>query len=77
MTETKRLQRFDGCTNAIAFHEPVFIVYARELSEIEEKLAEYEKKANFLLALEIAGVDNWSGYSIAFEVAEEHGLEIE
>lgn len=36
-----------------------------------------QKKANFLEALRIAGVDNWQGYSIAYEVAEEYGLEIE
>ncbi len=35
-----------------------------------------QKKANFLEALRIAGVDNWQGYSQAYEVAEEYGLDI-
>ena len=35
-----------------------------------------QKKANFLEALRIAGVDNWQGYSHAYEVAREYGLDI-
>ncbi len=42
-----------------------------------EYVAWLEKKANMLEALTIAGVDNWEGYSIAFEVAREYELEIE
>lgn len=31
------IQRFLGHTDGIAFHEPVVIVYVRELNELEER----------------------------------------
>ncbi len=56
-----------------------------EITELEvgterpttEYVEELEKKANFLEALYIVGVDNWYGYSLAYEAAREYGLEIE
>jgi hypothetical protein len=40
----KQIQRFLGHTEGVAFHEPVFIVYARELSELESELEIATKK---------------------------------
>lgn len=44
---------------------------------VQNHIDALEKKANMLEALSIAGVDNWTGFSHAFDVAEEYGLEIE
>ena len=43
---------------------------------LEQQVTTLQKKANFLEALRIAGVDNWQGYSHAYEVAKEYGLDI-
>ena len=43
-----------------------------EKLEEQAELIEYLKgRHQFLVALEVAGVDNWSGYSYAFEVLGE------
>ena len=43
---------------------------------LEQQVTTLQKKANFLEALRIAGVDNWQGYSQAYEAAREYGLDI-
>ena len=43
---------------------------------IKTDIGALQKEANFLEALRIAGVDNWQGYSHAYEVAKEYGLDI-
>ena len=37
----------------------------------EEEYEELIKDSNFLSALQAAGVDNWSGYSEAFDILRE------
>ena len=68
-------ERFRVNSASLDLDEKTEIV--RGLRNLEDRLAEYEKKVNFLLALEITGVDNWGGYSYAFKAAKEHGLEID
>lgn len=41
------------------------------LKNISEFIAELEKDQRMLLALEGAGVDNWSGYDYALEALED------
>ncbi len=47
-------------------------LYNAKLNVIDsKKLGKLEKDSEFLGALEAAGVDNWEGYSYAFEDEEE------
>jgi len=39
-----------------------------ELMSAENKLTQYEDDINWLRALEAAGVDNWEGYEIAYQL---------
>ena len=38
----------------------------------EQTIARLQKDSNFLRCLEIAGVDNWEGYSYAFDAMKEY-----
>ncbi len=42
-----------------------------DLEELLIEIRSLEEDSDFLSALEQAGVDNWSGYSFAFEILEE------
>lgn len=55
---------------------PVLAAHARqddallaEVDRLREQVAELQEDAAFLNALQIAGVDNWDGYSYACEIA--------
>jgi hypothetical protein len=48
---TDHIQRFAGSTDGLAFHEPVVIVYARELNALEQQVEGLED------ALEHCGYD--------------------
>ncbi len=39
---------------------------------LHRKISELDKRVNFLSCLEMAGVDNWEGYSHAYDVMKEH-----
>ena len=40
------------------------------IESLEESLEILKKRDDFLLALESAGVDNWQGYSYAYEIMD-------
>lgn len=40
---------------------------AERIVDLEDQVVKLEKDSKFLAALEAAGVDNWEGYSLAFE----------
>lgn len=42
------------------------------MNRLKERNEELEKRDNFLLCLEAAGVNNWDGYGIAKEAMEEN-----
>ena len=42
-----------------------------KLIEVEENLPYLEEQAEFLSCLEAAGVDNWVGYEMAYQMMEE------
>ncbi len=58
---------------AVKYGKSVLLVNDQNIT-MEKMVTELEalrKREKFLIALESAGVDNWTGYSYAFEILEE------
>jgi len=68
----KQLQRFGGCTDAIALHEPAVIVYARGLNDLEIALASAEED---IITLDL--IINEIPSTIYENILERLGMEIE
>ena len=57
------IQRFLGCTDGPTFHEPVFLVYERELLALETKLEAAER----ILETQAAMFKNYEALAAAQE----------
>ena len=60
----KQIQRFLGHTDGIAFYEPVFIVYARELNALEADLEVANKKVKAAQEMLGFALDDEGNYDV-------------